>query len=1208
MFDLTVREPKINSAISNKLLLANNCLFAMLLAGPMIPLLTRYFTNTWLCVGLMSVLVLLDFLIASAVRNTSAGSECCFANCNDWKLKAKILAWAVLASTVILVGAGPLASSPSAYSVDKFTRIIGRGIVNDYSVTKKIHYFYFAIVIYGLLIFNIYQNILLALISNLHNKIKRLGNFSDTLLFVGYSFLLVCVYRQFSNQYSYDLTLYLLKSVFIFCIPAFYLWQNGRLALPDVRILLALTLFSLVISVNITLFFDTRDFAKFGNILALVLSALMLLFIAQKTFNIFNDRILYAKILILSFLGSLSLVVFSLSFEFSNILALKTNKFINIGFLEQTFFYTVCWLAIGCFFCARRPVNKKTANLALLIFVAGLALLQFQPSLVMGAEFDINESANHDVPISDFLRYGKIPLFENFPGHGLYGVISSVVYGLLTSDYQGAIFTPWRDWLYCSACIVVLYCFIKSISNGLVAVSVAILLPYFVLPYMTYITSYPVIGLTALLPYALYLKTLKKRHLAITVLLALFLAAYKLDIGFAFIAGIVCSSICVTVFCRKRIIFNVLLYFAIGGASVLLLFLAACLFKDINPLARIQEFMSTASSNEHWGHGSNGDTEKILYSVVYFIVPVISVVSFIVAVTFRAKFSAAELGVLFCLLFAYYANLPRILVIHNFMQYSIYSPYWLAVWLWTMPIAFSLLISKLCSQKSLIVFCQTTLVLCAYIFFQNNTFYDNSPLQNAVNRAERLTDEVSADNRKNAIDFVFKHGSRVVPDETKSEHLFHASEVKAVADMLLTPEETFIDFTNQSAAYAWSGRENPTYTVQPPSMLSGEKGQELFIRGIESRIDSVPIAIMPTNISWYYTLNYGGMSNNIRHYLVAEWIYNNYRPLFKYNDFASVWVLNSKYDEYYKKLHDLKLMEEKRTQLKVTEFVQNSKDEQKPLCHNCEVQITPAGLRIQPTGPDPFLMDFDKFIGADGLRSFTYLTLYLSEDNNEDYQVFFTNGRVKDYSEAFSAQALSVLPRVKVFDFRNFYNSVGQLEGLRLDVPEKGVTVIKTASISTSCLSKITMADWGYDNFIPGPWDITYAHDYYVELLPYVWGQFDTKQAADYPDLSQVSKHENFYSWDYSGHEHNPAYVRIELSIDKDFLAKSPYSYLYFGNSEDGKFMSKNRYWFKLKPGKNVYLFRVSSDYYWSRGQLTALFLDPNINGLVTSVRLLKGD
>ena len=199
-------------------LLANNLLFALLLASPMIPGAVRYFANTYLCLGIILILSFLNYRLHKTISVTVGGSGLTAIELN-WRLKAKVIAWAALVPAVMLLGVGPVAN-PAAYEVDRFTRIFGVGVINDYSVSKEVHYFYYALIIYGLLAFNFYLNIILSLGNNLKNRIRRLGGFADTLLFVGWSFLLVCAYRQFSSRYSYDLTLYLLKSFMVFMVPA----------------------------------------------------------------------------------------------------------------------------------------------------------------------------------------------------------------------------------------------------------------------------------------------------------------------------------------------------------------------------------------------------------------------------------------------------------------------------------------------------------------------------------------------------------------------------------------------------------------------------------------------------------------------------------------------------------------------------------------------------------------------------------------------------------------------------------------------------------------------------------------------------------------------------------------------------------------------------------------------------------------------------
>lgn len=1060
--------------ISSILLLVNSFLFVAMLAGPMIPGAVRYFSNTYLCLGIILLLSFLNYRLYKALSAVTAAGSGLISETGSWKLRTRILAWSALVPAVMLIGVGPI-TNPSAYAVDRFTRIFGGGVINDYSVSKKIHYFYFVLIIYGLLVFCFCQNIRFALVNNVHNKIRRLGEFADTLLFVGWSFLLVCAYRQFSNQYSYDLTLYLLKSFLIFMIPAFYLWETGKLKVHDVRVILALALFALVLSLNIAVCFDTRKFGRFSDILAIVLFASVLFFILNKAFAIFDSKVLYSKIIAISLIGSLSLAACSLVFEFTNIMALKTDRFIDAGKIFHMMFYSVCWLSLWWFCCVKKTVSGKTAARALFAFVLGVSLIISQPSLVIGGWVDVYESANYANPVSDFFNFGKIPLFENFPGHSLSYVISSIAYGYLTSDYRGANFSPWYGWLYSAIIVLVLYCFIKKIANGFAAVSAV-----FFMPYLIKFVSYYGIGLIAILPFMMYVRTLRKRYLALTVIISIFLVAYRLDIGFSFLVAMLCSSFVVRALYGRKILLGTVQYFAIGGAAAFLLSLAVCLIKDINPLFRIQQFLAIASSNDQWGYAWLGDTERSSYAFFYYALPVLSLLCFAAAVIFRKKFSAAQSAVLLCLLFAYYANLPRLLVRHSLAEYS---DFLISLWIWTMLPALPFLLSRLFASRPAFILCQTSLVLAVAVLFNSTTFYDNSSLQNMISRAEGLSGQISPDARKRDISTVYNRGSRVTYDNG-AEGVIYLNEIKAIADFLLSSDETFLDFTNQSTAYAWSGREDPVYPVQPPSMLSGEKSQVLFLRELEAKVNNVPIAIMPTDKSWYLNLQLDGINHNIRHYLVAEWIYNNYRPLIKYNDYSSIWVLNSRYDEF---------------------------------CNKLRKTADVAGL------------------------------IHLPEGSAVKHQIRFI--------------------------------------------------------------------DWGYDNFVtlplgaaPDAQYITIAHDYNVSFLPSIWGQFDSRNAASNADLAVVSQNSGVYAWDYSGKQSRPAYLRVDLSVSPDFLKSTNASTITLGNMEGGKFTPLARFRFRLKEGEKVYLFRISSDYYWSRGKLNALILDPNVGSKAGSVRILEGD
>lgn len=1204
-----------NTMSNNWLLLANNVLLATMLACPMIPGLSRHFANTYICIGIILLLVFLNYWLYRLAGNKSITADCnVLAEIDrNWKSKVRVLAWSVLVPSVMLLGAGPIVN-PSAYAVDKFTRVFGQAIAEDYSVSKKIHYFYFSIIILGLLVFNFYLNIRIIFINNLKNKIRRVGEFADTLLFVGYSFLLICTYRQFSNQYSSDLTLYLLKCVLIFSIPAFYFLQRGKLNLPDIRVVLALVFFSLVISIDLILYYGS-SFVKFNDVLTIVFMTSSVIFLFNKTINLWNCKKLYSKIMVMALIGSFAIVFYSIFLEFSNVLAFKTGKFVDVQEINHIVFGIFCIVAY--YWIVRKNIRKNTVGLALFLFVLGASLIQFQPSLLISSELHLFESANSAVPVSDFLNFGKIPLFENFPGHGLNGVISSVAYGLLTSDYDGAIYGPWRNWLYCSLCILALYSFTKIIANGLVAISVSILFPYFLLTFVHEYSSYCGVGLFAVIPFIFYLKTLRSRYLIWTVLVSLFLVAYKLDIGVAFFIGILCSSFCVSKFYGSRIIFRISLSFVIGIAVIFVFFLVVCFIKHINPILRIQEFISIASSNDHWGYSTLGDTEKNSYHFVYYVVPVLSVICFVATVVFKTKLGLVNAAVSFCLIFAYFANIHRSLVMHSLMQYN---DIFLVLWLWTIPFAFPFLMSRLFSSRSLVILCQTCLVLLVYIFFQATTYYNDSPLQNLVNRALMITAEISPEVRQNDISFVARRGSRISLNRgtycgSSSENMFHAQEIKTIADSFLSSNETYLDFTTMSAVYAVSRRENPVYVVQSPSVLSGEKSQKAFIREIESNLDNVPIAIMPANNAWCFVMNQNTYNYNMWHYLVSEWIYNNYRPLFKYNDFASVWVLNSRYDEFYSKLSNNDVLTKHDIPQETVRFDSNLKEIQNSGPWDCTVKTTDAGLQITPTGGDPQLSDFGKLIGTDDLNGFDYLTLYLADKSTADFQLFWTNDEVKNFSEEYSLRTSVVAPGIVVFDLKNSPKSIGHTNRIRLDLSESGNTTIQSVSLGNTFPLQVSLIDWGYDNFVSMPKGaapaleyISSAHDYSIRFLPYIWGQFDTKKASNLPDLVNISALGDLYTWSYANYKNKPAYLRVDLSISPEFLKHYWLSYFTLGTLEGEQYTPLSKFSFKLKEGKNVYLFRISADYYWFRGKFNALSLDPNLCSSVTSVRILEGD
>ena len=112
--------------------------------------------------------------------------------------------------------------------------------------------------------------------------------------------------------------------------------------------------------------------------------------------------------------------------------------------------------------------------------ITGLVTLIYsglKPSQVENLVYaDIFETANSGVLISDFLRFGKIPVVEHYGGHMLSSVIGGILYGIVNQDYSGAAYTMY----YLAAPIVafLFYKFMQAHTSRETALLTTLFFPY----------------------------------------------------------------------------------------------------------------------------------------------------------------------------------------------------------------------------------------------------------------------------------------------------------------------------------------------------------------------------------------------------------------------------------------------------------------------------------------------------------------------------------------------------------------------------------------------------------------------------------------------------------------------------------------------------------------------------------------------------------
>ena len=572
----------------------------------------------------------------------------------------------------------------------------------------------------------------------------------------------------------------------------------------------------------------------------------------------------------------------SVYFEFLNVMNshnIFVSKIIRYYIIASALL-VCCTSALFLIIYRKKLELKFWKRIAYPALIVGLAALSTQPALSMVYSAHIFESANLSIPVSNFLNFGKIPVVTCYPGHMMTGVWQAFLYAFLNGDNFGAIFSPYWFWLEFSVLALLFFYFVKTVLDEDVALFASIVFPFSALSAWSYF------GLGMLLALAVMIYAKKQtlfRAFLIWISFA-WITLYRLDLGFAFFAAAI-ISLAIWIFQKKDkiAIKKLLVSFIISGLFGIMLWTILCIQQNVNPLLRLFEFLKISASNQTWAYSTIGNKNTNLFVAAYLIVPFfmfVSIAMWVFSKTIRRYITDEHWILLLIFGFSYFFNMPRGLVRHSLAENHI------AIVFWNMAICLSAMISVFLHKKNLF------LPVFAFFLVSNLNFVDSS-----IFTSSSIADKVLPHIARSIEEGSSQKRERVILEQDMKER---CDSYKLVMDSLLSPDETYIDFMNRTFVYSAIGRENPVYVAQSPLMLSGEFTQEMFIKEISGRIETVPFAILPLNDTMA-SASIDGIFNSYHYYKVSEFIFTHYRPLLKYGDFA-VWALNERYDFYKNKI------------------------------------------------------------------------------------------------------------------------------------------------------------------------------------------------------------------------------------------------------------------------------------------------------------------
>lgn len=517
------------------------------------------------------------------------------------------------------------------------------------------------------------------------------------------------------------------------------------------------------------------------------------------------------------------------------------------------------------------PAKRDYTRWQYPLLILGLTMLVLQPARQIMAGTELFETSNAGSDVYAFLTAGEIPLVENLNVHMVLEEIGAVLYGSLNRDPLGAIwfFYPVVDLLGYLA----FYWLFTTLTDRETGLLITLFFPVWGMMWLLSSFSNELLyGMLLMVVCVAAARRKDRRTIVFFVVCCALLCLFRADVGVS--TGFAAVLVLTVWFLAKKEKKPLCVLWVSGVCVVALLgvlFVLACLLRGISPLARLLEAVSLLWAFALWTYRQVVSEFSYPFFLCYLLVPIGTVVGVVlVFIRWRKKQVPDGLFLLDVLLAcAYLFNFSRGIVRHSLLE----GFYMYAIGQGVLCIVLSLWIYG--GRRAV----RLPLYLCGILVLQallTGTLSESSTLLGSSIDRQRQTEPYETVREK--IDRV------VIPEELKAVY----EPLKTVFDATLTPEQTYLDYSYQTLLYALTDRNKPVYTNQSPSELNAEFDHLLFLREIQE-MDC------PYALSRVSGTGFDGIDLDMNHYLVAEYLYQNYRPLCQIGEFC-LWARSGDYE------------------------------------------------------------------------------------------------------------------------------------------------------------------------------------------------------------------------------------------------------------------------------------------------------------------------
>ncbi|RFC55895.1 hypothetical protein [Brumimicrobium aurantiacum] len=512
------------------------------------------------------------------------------------------------------------------------------------------------------------------------------------------------------------------------------------------------------------------------------------------------------------------------------------------------------------------------------VIVAFALLVYYFPIVQQNTEvFELGNPAN---ALHNIFKFNEIPFVDFMSSHMFseqwYGILYSLIFGFNQRlDFQIYAFFNHVIFLF-----VVYYLLQKLFKNT--AFSLLIILAF---PFLTQVFSSDLVF--CILPFMIIRRIERKSTSQLYFYLIaslILLIIWRIDTGYAALVSTLFYFIFLIITASIKINWKHFLKGSLWiGLTVLSLLILAIILRDSSTiLDHFRTALHYVSGSQAHGYTNIAYNYPHQFYISYFFLPSIAVlcVMYILFILWKKEnfnvVTKQNIFILHASLFFFLislVNAQRGIVRHGYAEHNdgaVITTFYLAL-----SLLLIFVFRNMVKSNRLTLF----YVLCFSLFLSFRYFpYD--PEFGTFDRALKKNCFLRLDNEISA---------KTKVKRTQVNASFHEKKIKdfkAFLDKELTEEQTFLDFSNTPMLYYYTGREVPGYFCQNLQNSIDDYSQLNLLQHLSpSKIPVVVFSSYPK--TWFDATD--GIPNEMRYYLISEYIYQNYKPYGIISE-KSIWV------------------------------------------------------------------------------------------------------------------------------------------------------------------------------------------------------------------------------------------------------------------------------------------------------------------------------